>query len=101
MAETLADTAARITCVACAAASGAVHVVSFDPLTVQPEFLLDETFESVNIRDEGPIAIFKKMAADLSPAGARAAILGQDIDTSKKISVFANFLMALLAQDAM
>ncbi len=99
MAESLAEIAARITCTACAVATGSVHVISFNPFVVNPPNLLQLTFKNVNIDDDARLAIFRKAASQLSPEGVQASILGQAIDPASQISDFADFLEALLAKD--
>lgn len=48
MAQTIAETAIRITCLACKEATDRVTIRSINPLIVIPDNLIDQTFEDVN-----------------------------------------------------
>ncbi len=101
MAVTTRERAIKITVTACALASTAVRVTSFDSFAFLPEDLLTRSFTGIRINDDIRIAVFLRAAADNSPAAIRPRILAQAIDQTKTVRTFVNFLQALLAQLAM
>lgn len=98
---TVTEQSAEITCSACAMTSTAVHITSFTPFVVNPADLLTRTFNSIGITDDVRLTTFRKAAASLSPVTTRPDVLAQDIDPTKAISLFADFLEAKLAQALM
>jgi hypothetical protein len=99
MAETLAEVAAKKTCTALAEATGKVKILSVTPFQVQPANVLDLTFKEVAIVDDVAVSIFKKAVANLVDESLQLRIMGQEVDPSSRISLFANFLEAVLAEE--
>jgi hypothetical protein len=98
MAETLAEVAAKKTCTALAEATGEVKILSVTPFQVQPANVLDLTFKDVAIADDVAVSIFKKAVANLVDESLQLRIMGQEVDPSSRINLFANFLEAMLAE---